>query len=128
MTDLEYKSVFDPKPGSAQENATLGPFKIGSRVVQIDYDPRDCSGVWCRTRKNGQLVDILKVGKVITIDTTAGTILVSSDQALYINLKPDRLRLATEEEIQIDLWQRRDRQMKIEEYPRLVAKESLQKR
>lgn len=74
----------------------LGGFKAGSKVIWFD-PPDSQKDKFYRKGSNGEWVG--KVCNVVSVSPDLGTLLVSNGGAWYTNLKPERLRMATDEEI-----------------------------
>lgn len=104
--DVPRQSVLDPKPGSADELLTLNGFMSGSKVVCVGMDDYRARHLWWNDREGTRHH---KVGEVVRVFPQTVRMIVSHEQGDYMTLRPEKLRMATNEEIEFDRLQRVER-------------------
>jgi hypothetical protein len=103
---IHHKTIFDPNPDSEDAKSVLGGFKISSRVIVL-APTNSCDNWISEDRK-----EVRVVCRVVRIFLDTKKLCVSPDKAEYKNVKLADIRLATDEEIRLDLECRKKRQMR----------------
>jgi len=106
---IHHKTIFDPKPDSEDAKSVLGGFKIGSRIVIVNFKSTDTG---YRNWLSEDRKDVLIVCRVVRIFLDTKKLCVSPDKAEYKSVDLGDIRFATEEEIRLDLECRKKRQLR----------------
>jgi hypothetical protein len=99
MTWSAKRGVFHPKPNTPEASMSLAGFTVGDKVVCVNMLERLAYHYrwppYSETSAN-------KVGEIIRIIPDSGLFLISHEDAEYISVKADKLRLATGGDIESD--------------------------
>jgi hypothetical protein len=94
------RGLFHPKPNTPEASMSLAGFTVGNKVVCVDM-PEHQAYLYRWSPVLGRSAD--KVGEIIRIiPGDPNLFVISHEDAEYINLEADKLRLATRRDIESD--------------------------